>query len=609
MAKARLEATIGLITGPLRRGMARVTRMFRSLRRRLHALGRRMRAFGHRMRQAFLIGAAGIAVAVKQADSFRRAMALVNTMLTAGGNIKQLTADVRALSAELGVAKDALAKGLYQVLSAQIPPENAISFLREATKAAIGGATETEQSVKAIVKVMESWNLTADDAAAISDKLFRITEKGLITYDQLSEKIGAVSGLAAKAGVSINELGGIIATAKTVEPERLFFGLRAALTALLKPGPELREELRKLNMTGTELIAKRGLLGAFEALNEMAGGNADTFAKLVGHARALPIVLAVTGEHAAKAAANIEAMRDSAGASERAFQKMDAARHWPRLWQSILNIVERFGAVLNTAVQPAVEALSKALQNIADSPKFAAFLERVGAATKGIIGAVGSVLAGGDQRSQVLSGLSDVIIGSFQEAAAKMVDVFLKKAEAIGNKMWEGFKKRLPNIQKGFAAISPKTGGILKSAEGIVKVFRGTQKVGEKAGKASVPGAGQARIDRGMEKLKEAAEIFDKGVKEFVGKAKKPEFRRLPGTALGPDIGELKKAVPPPPGGMGEERRFSALRRVGANIIAGAQPREQRLQERQIRILEKMLDEQIQQTKAIIAQDKEAGLF
>jgi len=346
--------------------------MVRNFARKTKAIGASVANIGRVMRRGFLVAGTGIVLAMREADRFRRSMALVNTMLTsntpdqyAGGikrlervmdtfigkfkpksdndlgstfasakkesdalndslingrsvTIKELTNDVSRLASEFGLARQELADGLYATLSGQIPPNNAIAFLTQGAKAAIGGATETETAVKAIIKVIESYGLASSDAVLVSDKLFRMVEKGSITYDELVSKLGVVSGLAAKAGVSLDELGGIIATSsKTVNPESLFTGLRASLNALLKPGPLLAKEMKKLNTTGGEMIKQNGLVGALETLNTLANGSIDTFTQLVGTARALPLVISVTGEGAKKAAKNIEAMANSADASER----------------------------------------------------------------------------------------------------------------------------------------------------------------------------------------------------------------------------------------------------------------------------------------------------
>jgi TP901 family phage tail tape measure protein len=539
-----------------------------------------MMSFGRVAARGFLVAAAGIAFAVREASRFRQEMALVNTMLS-GAGIKQFTSDIRKMSAELGIAKDELAKGLYQVLSAQIPPENAIAFLAEATKAAIGGATETEQSVKAVVKVMESWNMTTADTAKITDKLFRIIEKGVISYDELSAKIGVVSGLAAKAGVSIDELGGVIATAsKTVNADVLFTGLRSALLALLKPGPLLRQEFEKLGTTGSKLIEKKGIVGALETLNELAGGSVDTFAELVGNARSLPVVLAVTGQGAEKAADNIAAMADSAGAAERAFQKMDIARQWPRLWQSILVLVERFGDVISRVAQPAVEGLSKLLQQIADSPKFNAFLERIGKTTRSLIGVVGALFQGGEARDMALEGFKDIVVGAFEIAADRVLQALFKGAPLVGLAIGRGVWKAARGL---FGKGDPEQEAI-NEGERLARRF---SKPSEEVGKM--------KITLGKWKMQDAGEMFEKGLEEF--KSNLPGFVEGLGDQLKGKTGE--EDIIDASGGLAAapDRSFSELRRIGANILgAGAG---ENIQKKQLSVAEKTLKKQDEVIDAI----------
>lgn len=275
-AKARLSAFVSLNTTAFGRGLRRMRRNWRRFRSGVMApLASFGRAVGRTMMRVGLVVGVALVGAIKHANDFRQAMARVQTMITgAGGNIDGLTEKIIRLSGQLGVAKDELAKGLFQVLSAQVPPENAIDFLTVAAKGAVAGGGEITDVVNTLMRVIDAYDLKATDAAAISDKLFRIVEKGMITFGELSSRLDVVVGVAAQAGVKMDDLFGIIARAtKTVKPEILFRALRQSILAVAAPGEKLAAELTKMGLTGEQLIGERGLAGAFQLVRDMAGGS------------------------------------------------------------------------------------------------------------------------------------------------------------------------------------------------------------------------------------------------------------------------------------------------------------------------------------------------
>lgn len=588
-----------------------------------------MRGFGRQIRRAFIVAAAGIVFAVREAANFRRQMAFVNTMLGPQSNIAAFTEDVRRLSAELGVTKDELSLGLFQVLSAQVPPNNAISFLINAAKTAVGGAAAIETSVKAIVRVIESWNLTTADATMVSDKLFRIVEKGIITYEQLADKIGVVSGLAAKAGVSIDELAGVIATAsKTVEADKIFTGLRSAITALLKPGPLLRAEFEKLGTSGSELIRQKGFLGALEELNRLAEGSVDKFAELVGNVRALPVILAVTGSNAKKAQENVEAMADSAGASARAFEKMNIVRQWPRLWQSILGIVSKVGEVIDKTLQPVVEAISQRLLALAESKAFQSFLNNMRNVVQQVLNLVAALTTGFGRKfiiaglKEITLGIKDLIIAAFAKAAQKAIDMLVGAGVFIGRAIAEGFRIAQARRERLTAAREQleREGKIPVRTRVITiggKIFGGPeeekemirQRAGEQAEKETLAAAkkfqeavsrnaiefkdGSERIAAGFDlidiALEQGERSLNKWIKETDEAAKKTALVTGKGVPLSAKT-EIIEGLGGAPGVAAGGRQFSELRRIGANIIsgAGAGPN---VQKEQLSVLQKSLQE------------------
>ena len=142
----------------VRKGIASATAAFKRFGARVRKIGGGItKALKKVTRGVLAIGVAMVA-AVRHAHSFRVQMAEVSTMLDdVGGEMQNFTGEVLRLSREFGMAKATLARGLYDILSAGVPAARAIEFLTTATRAAIGGVTDTATAVDALTTVINAY--------------------------------------------------------------------------------------------------------------------------------------------------------------------------------------------------------------------------------------------------------------------------------------------------------------------------------------------------------------------------------------------------------------------------------------------------------------------
>jgi len=648
MAKARAEVTIGLRTGAFRRGLARMKRGLARFAASVKRIGRGISNFGRMAGRSFLAVGAGVVFATREASRFRQQMALVNTMLGPRANIDKFTEGVRALSAELGIAKSELAQGLYQTLSASVPPQNAVAFLAEAAKSAVGGATDITTAVDGLTTVINAFGLDASQVGKVADEMFTAVKRGKTTFEELSNNIGQVANIAATAGVKTEELFAAFATLtrQGIKTDKATTGLRQALIGILKPSEDLQKQFDRMGTTGSELIRQEGLSGAFGKIAEMAKGSTEELVKLIPNVRALPAFLGLTGEKADAAAQDLSAMNDAAGKAGEAFRKMEVARQWPRLWQSILQLVERFGDVINRVAQPAVEGLSQLLQQIAVSPKFAAFLERVGKVARGLIGGIGAILQGGEARDMALEGMKDFIAGAFRIAANNVMTTLLKGAPIVGMILGEAAAKAMAaaankafterefeeaekqlvqegRIDKKFGrrqvfgvtlGASPKDQAAI---EARMEANRNRKRMDEAKAQgdrlAQLFGADSAQIGKmqmtlGKWKIEDASEMFEKKMKElqqnvqsFVDSPSNLNLKQPIEELLAPAAGG---GAP----GAAAAGQFSSLRRIGANIIGGAGGG-QDVQKKQLSVLEQIKKQQKEMTRALKDRSRVRGVF
>ena len=348
--------------------VARIGANHTALRRELASANRTVRAGARSMSSAFRmasraakllgIAVAGIGIAaLKMASDFQTAMAEVSTLLDVGiPEMRELSSAVKELSIRFGGKLTDEARALYQTFSAgaNILRDNAdaIRILEVANKAAVAGITDVATSVEAIMRVMNAYTLTADDATRVSDLLFQIVRKGVTTFGELAPQIGQVAGTAAAAGVSFEEMAAIIATATTRLPiEQVITGANQLLLAFVSRTEDTEKAAKALGVQfDASALAAKGVQGVLEEvfdamgvgveeLKKIASGGEDVeqvmgaianrtglttevISALFPNVRALRVALAIMAGEGEGFAKNMEAMAEAGGATETAFQKM-----------------------------------------------------------------------------------------------------------------------------------------------------------------------------------------------------------------------------------------------------------------------------------------------
>ena len=296
----------------------------------------RLGGFAKNMGKLLVAGAAvgGVALAavgaaaVKMGIDFEKSIAEVKTLLPSlseqGFNV--LKSDLLDLSKEMGVTTDELVPALYQAISAGVPPENVIDFLRVGAKASIGGVTDLTTAIDGLTTITNAWGLESDQAGRVADVMFTGVKLGKTTMAELSASMFQAAPLAAALGVSVEEVVAATATlTKSGVPTSVAMTqMRQAMVALTKPTADMTTLLEKTGFaSGEALIEAKGFTGALNALTEAADNDKEVMGKAFGSVEALGFVLGVTGDNAQTAADDLAAVMDSTGAADEAFQTMN----------------------------------------------------------------------------------------------------------------------------------------------------------------------------------------------------------------------------------------------------------------------------------------------
>lgn len=130
----------------------------------------------------------------EESRSFGGAMAAANTMAgKSGKDFEQLKGKVADLAAELPIARDQLANGLYQVVSMGVPEDNWIAYLQKSAKASIGGIADLGETVKVTATVIKNYGLAWEKANDVQDKIQLTVKLGSTSFEQLAESLPMVT--------------------------------------------------------------------------------------------------------------------------------------------------------------------------------------------------------------------------------------------------------------------------------------------------------------------------------------------------------------------------------------------------------------------------------
>jgi TP901 family phage tail tape measure protein len=293
---------------------------------------------------------------------------------TVGGNVAALDKGLGALSDRLdGVANKAeLAAASYQALSAGFTETGAnLRVVEAATKAAVGGLADITGVVDVTTKVLNSYNMSGDQAAKVTDSISKAVELGQVQWSDYTSQLGRVASVSAIAGVSLDEVNAFIAAAtkNSATAEIAFTGLGATLSNMLRPTTESAEAAAALGINWN-LAGIRG--EGFESLMGKLGiamqKNPVLANKMVGGQEAVRGAFAAAAKGGKDYAMILEGLGGAANKTDADFQTMKGSLEntLKALDTSFKNLSEALGTAFGPTVVIAVQDITKAVNGFAD---------------------------------------------------------------------------------------------------------------------------------------------------------------------------------------------------------------------------------------------------
>lgn len=336
---------------------------------------------------------------------FEQGMARANTMANLGAKeIGAYTKEVRGLADYIPQVKTQLSEGLYATISAGVPKDNWITFLRDSSKAAYGGTAELGTVVDATASTIKAYGDSWDNASKIQDRFQKTVNLGQIpSLESLASALPRVSAVSADLKVSQQELLAVFATASGVmgKPAEVATQLNAVLSAFSKPGAEAIKTAKGLGIAfnATSIEKAGGLKNYIDVLmpriQQFADKTGQTqqeiIGKLFGSQEAIKLVIGLGGNLAQSFGENTVKLANSTGAVNAAFDIMNATTtaKVQKMRNSFGNAMDGIYTILAPLAQFLIDGTAKVFQFISSfmeaHPVLSKFIVIGAAATFGII--------------------------------------------------------------------------------------------------------------------------------------------------------------------------------------------------------------------------------
>ena len=307
---------------------------------------------------------AAMAVAVNEAVKFEKAMDEVSTLVGDTANMDALADSVRDVSREFGKAPVEEAKALYQIISSGAETAaDQMALLNASNKLAIGGITDVATAADGLTGVLNAYGMGAENAGHISDIMFATMKAGKTTIGEIAASISDVTPIAAKMGVSFEEVGAALAavTVITGNTATATTQLRQAITSIGAPAEKSKKLFDELGIQfgKTAIEDGGGLLKFFEDVIEKTGGSTIKLKKLLGSVEAMNGVLALATDGFGKFSDSLDATANATGNTDDAFNKMasGSAFQLDKLKVSVTLLLEEFGSRLLPIVNLVADGL------------------------------------------------------------------------------------------------------------------------------------------------------------------------------------------------------------------------------------------------------------
>lgn len=424
--------------------------------------------------------------ATNEALKFQHQLNEISSVMLRDGKdaAQQYRKEILDLSNAMGIELKDATETLYSAISAGIPKENVVDFLKSSATAARAGLTNLESSSQALRTIIKAYNIDLNDASKNYDKLgvavqgagtamdtFNTINDTLLStisqtnfrYQDFANTIGDVAAVAAETGVSVTQLSALYAVlGKQLRAEEISSGLQNLFRTFTRPTAAAKKEIASLNVAlglfgdnavslSKEWMNKQGgPIQAFMKLNELLGGSQEKWQQVTQRqqgARAASVAFSNNSKDLREALKRLE---DPMGTTNKmAAQMTDEFQQVKNITQTLQNIFVQFGSVSlgpNSKLNTGLAETAKRLR------EFSATIEAVPMMRSSITIGAGSIVLG-SAALITLNGVIGRLLLSMALFRYEFGVSILAPLNALKNSLTGGFSvtEKLKEIRSAFS--------------------------------------------------------------------------------------------------------------------------------------------------------------
>ena len=313
--------------------------------------------------------AAGTASANMALD-FEDAMAKVSTIAdTTEVPVDELEKSIIDLSNQTGISSTEIANNVYDAISAGQSTGDAVNFVTNSTKLAKAGFADAGASLDLLTTILNAYGLEAEEVTNVSDMLIQTQNLGKTTVGQLSSAMGKVIPTANAYGVELDQLcaGYAIMTANGVATAESTTYMNSMLNELGKAGTGVSDILQeKTGKSFADLMASGSSLSDVLAIIETAATEQGlAFSDMWSSSEAAKAGLILLGDSAETFNGTLEDMRNSTGATDAAFGKLQTNSYTIQVAiNQLKNTAIELGTAIMSVLAPIIQSLSQKISEL-----------------------------------------------------------------------------------------------------------------------------------------------------------------------------------------------------------------------------------------------------
>ncbi len=342
----------------------------------LKSAGESIEKVGKKLAPASAAAAGLGATSIKAAADFETAMAKVTTIMDpAEVSVDSMRQRIMDLSCETGIASTEISENVYSAISAGQSTGDAVNFVSNSTKLAKAGFAEAGQSLDVLTTIMNAYGLESDEVTSVSDKLITTQNLGKTTVAELASSMGRVIPTANAFGVNLDNVASsyVILTKNGIQTAEATTYLNSMLNELGKSGTKASDALKaKTGKSFTELVQSgMSVADVLKILQGSASEAGLSMADMFGSAEAGKAALTIMGDGGAEFSQTLDDMAGSAGATQIAFDKMDAtpAATAQKTLNELKNTLAELGETLLQMLGPALGKIRSLAGQLNDKVK------------------------------------------------------------------------------------------------------------------------------------------------------------------------------------------------------------------------------------------------